>query len=73
MESLWERTAACPEFERQDQDIRTGVLIIGDSDHPGKKRKLQDFARQYYPNAVENCHWSTQDYKFLDRVPYIAP
>lgn len=54
------------------------LLLIGGGDHrTGKKggnwQELRDFARRYYPNAVEKYHWATQDCMSLDGVPYIGP
>ncbi|MBQ9993479.1 MAG: FAD-dependent oxidoreductase [Clostridia bacterium] len=52
-------------------------LLLGGGGHrTGKQggawRELRDFARRYYPDASEVCHWATQDCMTLDSVPYIG-
>ncbi|MDE6748349.1 MAG: FAD-dependent oxidoreductase [Lachnospiraceae bacterium] len=52
------------------------LLIGGGSHRTGKKggdwQELRDFAKKYYPNAVEKYHWATQDCMPLDYAPYIG-
>lgn len=55
-----------------------GQLLVGGGDHrTGKQgggwRELREFAKRYYPNAVETAHWAAQDCMSLDGVPYIGP
>ena len=54
------------------------LLLVGGGGHrTGKQggawRELREFARRYYPHAVEKYHWATQDCMTLDGVPYIGP
>lgn len=53
-------------------------LLVGGGDHrTGKQgggwRELREFAKRYYPQAVETAHWAAQDCMSLDGVPYIGP
>ncbi len=53
-------------------------LLVGGGDHrTGKQgggwRELREFAKRYYPKAVETAHWAAQDCMSLDGVPYIGP
>lgn len=53
------------------------LLLIGGGGHRtgkqgGNWQQLREFARQYYPKAVERYHWATQDCMTLDGVPYIG-
>lgn len=53
------------------------LLLIGGGDHrTGKKggnfQELEDFAKQYYPNAHIKYRWATQDCMTLDSIPYIG-
>ncbi len=53
------------------------LLLIGGGTHrTGKKGGGWDFLRQftqaYYPKAVEQYHWATQDCMTLDGIPYIG-
>ena len=53
------------------------LLFIGGGGHrTGKKggawQELRDFAKRYYPNAVEKYQWATQDCMTLDGAPYIG-
>lgn len=55
-----------------------GQLLVGGGDHrTGKQgggwRELREFAKRYYPQAVETAHWAAQDCMSLDGVPYIGP
>lgn len=55
-----------------------GQLLVGGGDHrTGKQgggwRELREFAKRYYPKAVETAHWAAQDCMSLDGVPYIGP
>ena len=54
------------------------LLLVGGGGHrTGRKGgswpELRDFARRYYPDAVEKYHWAAQDCMTLDAVPYIGP
>lgn len=53
------------------------LLLIGGGDHrTGKKgggyRAVEEFARQYFPDAREAYRWSNQDCMSLDGIPYIG-
>lgn len=53
------------------------LLLLGGGGHrTGKKggnwQELRDFARAYYPDAVEKYHWAAQDCMSLDEAPYIG-
>lgn len=53
------------------------LLVIGGGDHRtgeagGCWKELRDFAKRYYPDAVEKYYWATQDCMTLDGVPYIG-
>lgn len=53
------------------------LLLLGGGGHrTGKKgggwQELRDFAKKYYPDSKEVCHWATQDCITLDSVPYIG-
>ncbi|NLB81956.1 MAG: FAD-binding oxidoreductase, partial [Clostridiaceae bacterium] len=53
------------------------LLLIGGGDHRtgeegGNWRELRDFAKTFYPNAVEKYAWATQDCMSIDSVPYIG-
>ena len=52
------------------------LLLGGGSHRTGKKggawAALEDFAKQYYPNAKEVCRWAAQDCMTLDGIPYIG-
>ena len=53
------------------------LLLIGGGGHRtgkqgGNWQQLREFARQYYPGAVETTHWATQDCMTLDGMPYIG-
>ncbi len=52
-------------------------LLLGGGGHrTGKKggnwRELRRYAKLYYPQAKEYCHWAAQDCMSLDEVPYIG-
>ncbi len=52
-------------------------LLLGGGDHKtgkqgGNYNELREFAKQHYPEGVEECHWATQDCMSLDGVPYIG-
>lgn len=53
------------------------LFVGGGSHRTGKKggnwQELRDYAKTYYPQAVERYHWATQDCMTLDGVPYIGP
>ncbi len=54
------------------------LLFIGDGAHrTGKKggnwEELRTFAKNYYPGAIEEYHWATQDCMTLASIPYIGP
>ncbi len=40
--------------------------------HGGNWTELSDFAGKYYPNAIEQYRWATQDCMPLDDIPYIG-
>ena len=46
---------------------RTGENTAG-----GRYERLRKMVGEYYPEAVEVCHWSAQDCMPLDDVPYIG-
>lgn len=53
------------------------LLFIGGGSHRtgkqgGSWKELNDFSKQYYPNAVLKYEWATQDCMSLDSVPYIG-
>ena len=53
------------------------TLLIGGSNHrTGKQstgwKPLNDFAKEYYPDAKLQFEWSTQDCMSLDNIPYIG-
>ena len=53
------------------------LLLIGGGDHRtgrqgGNFTELENFTRQYYPNAKIKYRWATQDCMTLDRIPYIG-
>lgn len=52
------------------------LLLGGGSHRTGKQggnfRELQDFAKQYYPDATPKFQWATQDCMSLDGIPYIG-
>ena len=53
------------------------LLLIGGGDHRtgksgGSWQELREFARRYYPEAVEKYRWAAQDCMSLDGVPYIG-
>lgn len=52
-------------------------LLLGGGGHrTGKKggnwKELREFARKYYPDAVEEFFWAAQDCMTLDGLPYIG-
>ena len=52
-------------------------LILGGGSHRSGKQggnwhELEQFARQYYPDAEIAARWATQDCMTLDHVPYIG-
>lgn len=52
-------------------------LLVGGGSHRtgkigGNWKELREFARTYYPDAVETGFWATQDCMSLDGVPYIG-
>ena len=54
------------------------LLLIGGGSHKtgkqgGNWKELRDFKRVNYPESKEIAHWSTQDCKTLDHIPYIGP
>ena len=52
------------------------LLLGGGSHRTGKQggnwKELKDFARYYYPEAVQRYAWATQDCMTLDGIPYIG-
>lgn len=53
------------------------LLLLGGGGHRTGKQggnwtELRKFARKYYPEAQEICHWSAQDCMTLDDIPYIG-
>lgn len=52
------------------------LLVGGGAHRTGKKggswEEMREFVRKYYPDAVEKCHWATQDCMTLDGIPYIG-
>ncbi len=53
------------------------LLLLGGGGHRTGKpgggwKELRDFARVYYPQALEVCHWATQDCMTLDAMPYVG-
>ena len=67
------------------QDVKDGIsmrnyndyLLIGGGGHRtgevgGGWKTLRNFAKKYYPNAVEKYAWATQDCMTLDGLPYIG-
>lgn len=53
------------------------LLLVGGGGHrTGKKggnwQELRDFAKKYYPNAIEKYAWAAQDCMPLDEAPYIG-
>lgn len=53
------------------------LLLGGGSHRTGKKgggwQELTDFAKRYYPDAIQRYQWATQDCMSLDGIPYIGP
>lgn len=53
------------------------LLLLGGCGHRTGKtgggwKELEEFARQYYPDAKIRCRWATQDCMTLDDLPYIG-
>lgn len=52
------------------------LLLGGGSHKTGKKGggidELRDFAKKYYPDAIERYAWAAQDCMSLDGIPYIG-
>ena len=53
------------------------LLLLGGGSHrtgksDGSYKELASFAKKYYPDANEVCHFATQDCMTLDDVPYIG-
>ena len=53
------------------------LLLIGGGDHRtgkdgGNWRELRNFAKTFYPDAIEKYNWATQDCMSIDSVPYIG-
>ncbi|MBO5227672.1 MAG: FAD-dependent oxidoreductase [Lachnospiraceae bacterium] len=53
------------------------LLLLGGGSHRtgksgGSYKELTAFAKKYYPDANEVCHFATQDCMTLDDVPYIG-
>ncbi len=53
------------------------LLLVSGGDHRtgkngGNYTELRNFAKQYYPKALEKYFWSTQDCMSLDAIPYIG-
>ena len=53
------------------------LLLVGGGNHRTGKHGggwnyLRNFIKSYYPNAVEQYHWATQDCMSLDHLPYIG-
>lgn len=54
------------------------TLLLGGGGHRtgsqgGGWYELEQFAKEFYPNAKEQCRWAAQDCMTLDGVPYIGP
>lgn len=56
-----------------------GHLLLGGGGHRSGKHpdtssyeKLRTFAKKYYPDSREVCHWSAQDCVSWDSIPYIG-
>ncbi len=52
-------------------------LLLGGGGHrTGKKggnwSELRHYAKLYYPQSREHCHWAAQDCMSLDEIPYIG-
>lgn len=53
------------------------LLLVGGGSHRtgkkgGKWQELQEYAKEYYPDAKERYHWAAQDCMPLDNIPYIG-
>ncbi|EKQ55813.1 MULTISPECIES: FAD-dependent oxidoreductase [unclassified Clostridium] len=44
----------------------------GENEEGGAYEELRKAAKEFYPNATEKYHWSTQDCMTLDNIPYIG-
>lgn len=44
----------------------------GENEEGGAYEELRKVAKEFYPNATEKYHWSTQDCITLDNIPYIG-
>jgi glycine/D-amino acid oxidase-like deaminating enzyme/nitrite reductase/ring-hydroxylating ferredoxin subunit len=55
-------------------------LLVGGAGHPVGRTssershvdRLRDWTQQHFPGAVETHHWSAQDYRSHDAVPYVG-
>lgn len=58
------------------RNYKDKLLLGGGGHRTGKKggdwRELRDFAKEFYPRAVESGVWATQDCMTLDGMPYIG-
>ncbi|WP_026888953.1 FAD-dependent oxidoreductase [Clostridium beijerinckii] len=48
------------------------VRRTGENEEGGAYEELRKAAKEFYPNATEKYHWSTQDCMTLDNIPYIG-